>query len=107
MGVHRSVKDVARVVDPDQFDEAEGKPEIFMRMQCFCTYVSVLSGKYPEVVLEMMAYLITITQVSQDFAWVQYDATFRRLAAITGNRCWSQINLSLYSICLQVKHSKQ
>ena len=32
-----------------------------------------------------MAYIITITRVSQDFtgmAWVRYDAAFRRQAAI-------------------------
>ena len=96
-----------------RFDEAESKPpvarrrrrqvtEIFTWVQCFCTYVSVLSSKSPEVVPELMAYLVTITRVSQDFsglAWVRYDAAFRRQAAITGNRRWSQINPSLYSIC--------
>ena len=49
-----------------------------------------------------MAYLVTITRVSQDFsslARVRYDAAFRHQAAITGNRKWSQINPSLYSIC--------
>ena len=49
-----------------------------------------------------MAYLITITRVSQDFtgvAWVRYDTAFRRKAANMGNRKWSQINPSLYSIC--------
>lgn len=49
-----------------------------------------------------MKYLIMITRVSQDFAgvaWVRHDAAFRRQAAITGNRRWSQINPSLYSNC--------
>ena len=49
-----------------------------------------------------MAYMATITRVSQDFtglAWVRYDASFRRQAAITGNRQWSRINPSLYSFC--------
>ena len=46
--------------------------------------------------------MVTITWVSRDFAglaWVRYDASFRRHAAITGNKRWSQINPSLYSIC--------
>ena len=93
-------------------DEAESKPtvtrrrrqvtEIFTWIQCFCTYVGVLGGKHPESVPELMTYLIMIIRVSQDFAgvaWVRYDAAFRRQAAITGNRRWSQINPSLYSIC--------
>ena len=65
-------------------------------------HVSVLASRYHGVVPELMAYLVTITCVSQDFsglAWVRYDAAFRRQAAITGNRKWSQINPSLYSIC--------
>ena len=76
--------------------------EIFTWVQCFATYTSVLSGSYPETVPELLAYLVTITRVSQDFAglaWVRYDASFRRQAAITGNRKWSQVNPSLYSIC--------
>ena len=93
-------------------DEPDSKPaaarrrrqvtEIFTWLQCFCTYVSVLASKHPESMPELMAYIITITRVSQDFAgmaWVRYDAAFRRQAAITGNRRWSQINPSLYSIC--------
>ena len=76
--------------------------EIFTWIQCCASYVSVLAGRFTESVLELMAYLVTITQVSQDFtglAWVRYDASFRRQAAITSNRKWSQINPSLYSIC--------
>ena len=44
--------------------EGEGKvTEIFTWVQCFCMYISVLSGKHPEVVPELIAYLITITRV--------------------------------------------
>ena len=46
--------------------------------------------------------MVTITRVSRDFAglaWVRHGASFRRQAAITGNKKWSQINPSLYSIC--------
>ena len=71
-------------------------------LQCFAVYCSVLGSHDPACVPELMAYLITIARVSQDYtglAWVRYDAAFRRQAAITGNRKWSQINPSLYSIC--------
>ena len=76
--------------------------DIFTWIHCYTAYVSVLASRYQGVVPELMAYLVTITHLSQDFsglAWVRYDATFRRQAAITGNRKWSQINPSLYSIC--------
>ncbi len=71
-------------------------------IQCFATYVGILSGTSPEAVPELMAYLIHIVRVNQDFgslAWVNYDLAFRRQAASTGNRQWSKINPSLYSIC--------
>ena len=69
--------------------------DIFTWIQCFASYTSVLAGHYVECVPEMMAYLVIITRVSQDFsglAWVRYDASFRHQAAITGNRKWLQIN---------------
>ena len=71
-------------------------------IQCYASYVGVLSGTSPEAVPELMAYLVHIVRVSQDFggmAWVNYDMAFRRQAASTGNRQWSRINPSLYSIC--------
>ena len=71
-------------------------------VQCFATYVGVLAGLIPEAVSELMAYLIQIIRVSQDFgglAWVNYDLAFHRQAAATGNKSWSKINPSLYSIC--------
>lgn len=75
--------------------------DIFTWIQCFASYVSVLAGRFADCVPEMMAYLVTITRVSQDFAglaWVRYDASFRCQAAITGNCKWSQINPTLYSL---------
>ncbi len=76
--------------------------DIFTWMRCFAAYVAVLSSNFNEEVPELMAYMVTILRVSQDFAglaWVRYDAAYRRQAASTGNRKWSQINSSLYAIC--------
>lgn len=72
-------------------------------LQCFATYASVLGNVNTSSFPELMAYLVTISRVSQDFAWVRYDAAFRRQAAITENKKWSQINPSLYSICFTGK----
>ena len=71
-------------------------------IQCFATYISVMSTPHPQAVPELLAYLIFILRASQDFggvAWVTYDAAFRRQAFITGNQQWSKVNPSLYSIC--------
>ena len=80
--------------------------DIFSWMQCFTTYVSVLGPAYPEAIPELMAYAATIVRVSQDFsglAWQRYDAGFRRQAALTGNRQWSRINATLYTMCFTGK----
>ena len=66
-------------------------------LQYFATYVAVLGPHDPPMIPEMMAYLRLIVQVSQD--WVRYDVAFRRQAALTGNRKWSAINTTLYSMC--------
>ena len=74
----------------------------FTWVQCFSTYVSVLAPAHPETIPELMAYMSTIVRVSQDFvglAWVRYNAGFRRQAALTRNRSWSQINATLYTLC--------
>ncbi len=76
--------------------------DIHTWVQCFATYAGVLAGRHPEAIAELMASLICLVRVSRDFqgvAWVRYDAAFRRQAAITGNRQWSKINPTLYSLC--------
>ena len=76
--------------------------DIVSWIQCFAIYANIMAGSHSESVPELMAYLIQIVRVSQDFsglAWVNYDLAFRRQAAATGNKHWSKINPSLYSIC--------
>lgn len=70
--------------------------------QCFATFVSVLGPQNPAAIPELMAYMSNVIRASQDYeglAWEWYDAAFRKQAAATGNRMWSKINGSLYSIC--------
>ncbi len=69
------------------------------RLQCFALYCGVLGKHNPSAIPEIMAYLVTISRMSQDFsglAWVRYDSAFRRNAAATGNRKWSAINPTYY-----------
>ncbi len=76
--------------------------DIFTWVQCFGSYVSVLGPHFPKVIPELMAYMATIVRVSQDYtglAWVRYDAAYRRQAALTGNRGWSRINSTMYTMC--------
>ena len=76
--------------------------DIHTWIQCFASYVSVMSMRFPEAVPDLLAYMIAIMRASREFsglAWAQYDAAYRHHAANNNIRRWSQINSSLYSIC--------
>ena len=65
-----------------------------------CSVLRCAGEVRPDHNPQLMAYMITISQASQDFtglAWVRYDLAFRRNAAVTGNCKWSAINPSIYS----------
>ena len=78
-------------------------------LQCFALYVSVMSAKDPGHVPELLAYMVNILRASQDYegsAWTTYDAAYRRQAAATGHKKWSQVNPSLYTVCFTGKARK-
>ena len=80
--------------------------DINLWLQCFLTYISVMSRQFPQDVVELMAYMANIHKASLEFAgqsWVHYNSTFRRQAAASGYRRWSSINASLYSLCFTGK----
>ena len=63
--------------------------DILTWAQCFAVYTSVMASRNPEAVPELLAYLVCILHMSQDFgglAWVNYDSAFRCQAAATRNR---------------------
>ena len=81
--------------------------DIWSWLYCFGTYVSVLASFYPEAIPELMAYMSLIIRCSQDYeglAWVRYDMSFCRQAAASGNRNWSEVKSTLYSICFTANH---
>ena len=68
--------------------------------------VGVLSQAYPQMVLDLMAYLATIVRCYRDFEdlhWAQYDRMYRRQAAITKDLQWGRIDSTLYSKCFAGK----
>lgn len=75
--------------------------ELIPWVQCFATYISVMSRRFPESVPELLAYMTGIIRASREYgpAWTQYHSAFRRQAVSTGNRIWSRINPSLYAVC--------
>ena len=80
--------------------------ELKMWLQGFAIYVAVMSGKHPGAVPQLMSNMVSIIRAAEDYAglaWVRYDAAYRRQAAASGNRAWSQINPSLFSLCFTGK----
>ena len=68
--------------------------------------MSVMSRRFPADVVELLAYISQIHKASQEFvgtAWVNYNTTFRKQAAASGNRRWSAVNVCLYSPCFTGK----
>jgi hypothetical protein len=66
----------------------------------FGVYVAVLAKRYPELIADMMAYMITIMRAQIEFedpAWRTYDEAYRDKAATTGNRKWSEIDPHLHN----------
>ena len=60
--------------------------DILTWTQCFASLASMLSSNRPEQTSDLLAYLSTIVRCHKEFSglgWVQYDAAFRRQAAIT------------------------
>ena len=61
---------------------------------------------YPSRVTDLLGYLVHMIKTSLEFegpAWANYDNTFRRQAAVMGNRNWSSLNSSLFSMCFTGK----
>ena len=68
---------------------------------CFGVYVPILVKRHPDVIGDMMAYImITIMRAQIEFedpVWRTYDEAYRDEAATTGNRKWSEIDPHLYN----------
>ena len=80
--------------------------EISIWLQRFAVFVGVVAKSAPDAVPGLMAYMVSVIRESQEYegaAWVAYDAAFRRPVAATGQRDWSKINTSLYTICFTGK----
>ena len=68
-------------------------------LQCYSSYVSALGSADPAAVPELMAHMSAVVRMHQEFGeltWWTYDVAFWRQAAVTRNRKWSKLNLSLY-----------
>ena len=99
---------------PDEWIKEESVPgnhkhrflDIRVWAMCFASYIIVMANKEPSRVPDLLGYLVQIIKTSLEFdgpAWANYDNTFRRQAAATGNKNWASLNPSLFSICFTDK----
>lgn len=72
-------------------------------IRCFATFTSMMSCKCPETMPELQVSIMKASSEYSGLAWAQYDSAYRHQAANTGNRSWSHINPSLYSVCFTGK----
>ena len=80
--------------------------DILTWVQCFGVYVGILDKQFPDTVPELMSYMIAIIKASRDYeglAWVNYYTLYCHRVAATNGGSWSQINLSLFSLCFTGK----
>ena len=82
--------------------QARKKPtrDVLTWVQCFNIYIAVVVKKHPDMVPEMLAYMLIVLRAQRDYkeaVWHLYDEAFRDKAAATGNRKWSQIDTHIYN----------
>jgi len=69
---------------------------------CFTIYTAAVGIKHPEMMPEMLAYMLHILRSHREYeepAWREYDVRFRQMVAVTGNKAWSQLDPQLFNQC--------
>lgn len=64
--------------------------------------MGVVSLRHPEVIADMMAYMVMIVKAAEEYAglaWVRYDEAFRSQAAAKKDAQWSKVSPSLFAQC--------
>ena len=92
-------------IDDDQ--PATPKPrrraisDIVEWLQCFGTYIAIVSRKQPARVLDLLGYQSLIIQAYQEYrgdCWLGYDCRFRQQAAATPSISWAIADSTLWNI---------
>ena len=69
-------------------------------VQCFTTYVAIVSASHPEKYKDLLAYIRLIVREAQRHGtdgWRQSDVMFRKYAASHPSVCWGQPLPSMYA----------
>ena len=76
-------------------------PDVLSWVQCFGTYIVVVTSKHPEKLRQLLAYQTLIVRESRRCGgkgWLAYDAMFRQQVAGNDQADWSKLNSSLYAV---------
>jgi hypothetical protein len=73
--------------------------DILTWVECFNSYVAVITSVRPERARDLLAYMALIIRIAKQFpgrCWYNYDRAFRLEAAASNMMNWSQIHPDLY-----------
>ena len=85
MGIHRRR-------DDHRSKHSKRSLTILEWLQCFSTYVSIVSRNHPERIPDLMGYQSLIIEASMEYkgdCWAGYDWRFRQQAASHPSTTWS------------------
>ena len=76
-------------------------PDLLSWVQCFGTYVAIVTSKKPEKMRQLLAYQTLIVREARRCGgkgWLAYDSYFRQQAVGDDKADWSWLNQSLYTV---------
>ena len=76
-------------------------PDLLSWVQCFGTYIAVVTSKCPEQVRHLLAYLTLIVWEAcrcGGRGWLAYDSYFSQQVVGDDSADWSKLNQSLYAV---------
>lgn len=76
-------------------------PDLMSWVQCFGTYIAVVTSKFPHRIKELLAYQTLIIREARRCGgrgWLAYDSHFRQQVVGDESADWSRLNPSLYAV---------
>ncbi len=76
-------------------------PDLLSWVQCFGTYMAVITAKHPERIRQLLAYQTLVVREARRCGgrgWLAYDSMFRQQVAGNTEADWSKLNSSLYAV---------
>ena len=87
--------------EPSSSRSRRDVPDLLSWVQCFGTYVAIVTSKKPEKMRQLLAYQTLIVREARRCGgkrWLAYDSYFHQQAVGDDKADWSQLNQSLYTV---------